>query len=104
MRLVIIESPFAGDEEEHIDYARDAMNHSFECGEYPFASHLLYTQIFDDSDPLQRKLGIKAGLAWGAKADATIVYKDLGITAGMKKGILRALKEKRPVEYRKIYK
>jgi len=104
MPLVIIESPFAGDIENNIKYARACMADSLKRGEAPLASHLLYTQkgILRDGVPEERIWGIEAGLAWGKKAEKTIVYTDLGISEGMKKGIQRALDEGRPVEYRNI--
>ena len=104
LKLVIIESPYAGDIERNLKYARACMADSLRRGEMPFASHLLYTQegILDDSDAPQRKLGIDAGLAWGRFADMTVVYTDLGISEGMWEGIGRASDEGRPIEYRSI--
>jgi hypothetical protein len=106
MRLVILESPFAGDEQANIDYARLCVRDSLIRGEAPIASHLLYTQptILDDSVREERKNGIAAGLAWGKVADATVVYTDRGISRGMKYGISVAAFEMRPVEYRSIEK
>jgi hypothetical protein len=101
-RLVIIESPYAGDVETNTRYARAALTDSLRRGEAPIASHLLYTQVLDDLDPRQRDAGILAGLAWGAHADATIVYTDLGTSSGMLLGIDRATAEGRTVEYRTI--
>ena len=103
-RLVVLETPFRGDVEKNIEYARKCMRDCFMRGEFPFASHLLYTQegILDDGAPEERALGIEAGLAWVKVAEATIVYTDLGISEGMKKGIERAKKESRPVEYRTL--
>jgi hypothetical protein len=104
MRLVILESPFAGDEQANIDYARLCVRDSLMRGEAPIASHLLYTQptILDDSVPEERKNGIAAGLAWGKVADATVVYTDRGISRGMKYGISVAAFEMRTIEYRSI--
>lgn len=83
--LVILESPYAGSVERNVHYARRAMRHSLSLGEYPIASHLLYTQpgILDDLDPAQRSLGIEAGLAWRRVADRAVFYTDLGWSAGM---------------------
>ncbi|MDB0602148.1 hypothetical protein PL373_13515 [Tenacibaculum maritimum] len=105
MKLVIIESPFAGDVEKHIEYARKCMKDCFNRGEYPFASHLLYTQegILDDENPKERKLGIEAGLKWGEYAETTVVYTDYGISSGMVDGINAALIENREIEYRKLF-
>lgn len=104
MRLVILESPFAGDEQANIDYARLCVRDSLMRGEAPIASHLLYTQptILDDSDPHERAHGITAGLAWGKVAEATVVYTDRGISRGMHLGIHSAEYHDRPVEYRSL--
>ncbi|MFH0808701.1 MAG: hypothetical protein V1888_03765 [archaeon] len=102
--LVILESPFAGDVEKNLKYARKCMRDCFIRGEFPFASHLLYTQkgILDDDDCEERKLGIGAGLCWGKFASKTVVYTDLGITEGMKEGIKNAEDCGREVEMRKL--
>ena len=103
-KLVVLESPFKGDIEKNLEYARECMKDCFTRGEFPFASHLLYTQegILDDDIPKERMLGINAGLAWGENAEKTVVYTDLGITSGMEFGIERAKSKGRPVEYRSI--
>jgi hypothetical protein len=106
MRLVILESPFAGDEQANIDYARLCVRDSLMRGEAPIASHLLYTQptILDDSVPEERQHGIDAGLAWGKVADATVVYMDRGISGGMKWGMKLANDAGRHVELRNLEK
>lgn len=81
---VIIESPYAGDIDRNIKYARQCVKDSLNRGESPIASHLLYTQegILDDSLP-NEKLGIDAGLAWKSVADKHVFYTDYGYSAGM---------------------
>lgn len=81
--LVVIESPYAGDVKGNVAYARRAMLHSLSLGEYPIASHLLYTQVLEDTVPERRKLGIDAGLAWAAHCDLAAIYCDRGISKGM---------------------
>lgn len=102
--LVIVESPFAGNVEENIHYARMAVRDSLLRGEAPIASHLLYTQegILDDNIPEERQHGIDAGLAWGKVADKTVVYIDKGISRGMGYGIERAIQEGRKIEFRSL--
>jgi hypothetical protein len=102
--LVILESPFAGDVQGNIHYARMAVRDSLLRGEAPIASHLLYTQegILNDDVPEERQHGIDAGLAWGKVAEKTVVYIDKGISLGMKYGIARAFKEGRGVEFRSL--
>lgn len=104
MIRVIVESPFAGNTEENIRYARKCMADCLKRGEAPFASHLLYTQegILNDDIPDERKLGIDAGLEWGKLANKTVVYVDRGISRGMQFGIDNADDNNRPVEYRTI--
>lgn len=104
MRLVIVESPFAGDVEANIAYARSCVRDSLQRGEAPIASHLLYTQpgILDDTIPEERRQGIDAGLAWRAVAQASVVYVDRGISSGMRYGIASAMQAGILVEFRSI--
>ena len=101
-RLVILESPYAGDIEANVEYARRAVRDSLLRGEAPIASHLLYTQpgILRDEVPEERQAGIDAGLAWKVVAQATVVYADRGITKGMSYGIAAAQAAGLPVEVR----
>lgn len=102
MRTVVIESPLAGDYERNHAYACLAMLDCLRRGEAPFASHLLYPQVLDDLDAADRKLGMQAGLALGAKLDAAVVYTDLGISSGVKAAITRHTREGMEIEYRQI--
>ncbi|WP_241244688.1 hypothetical protein [Burkholderia ambifaria] len=105
MKLVLIESPYAGDVDANLAYLRAAMRDCLMRGEAPFASHALYTQagVLDDTLPAERALGIEAGLCWGARAAKTVVYQDRGLSVGMQYGIDRARMERRDVEYRSIH-
>ena len=60
--------------------------------------------MLDDSIAEERELGIRAGLAWGEVAEATVVYVDRGVSAGMKKEIAAAETAERTVEYRRIHR
>lgn len=104
MKLVIVESPYAGDVRRNVAYACACMRDCLMRGEAPFASHVLYTRVgvLDDDIPEERTRGMDAGFAWGAMAAATVVYTDLGTTKGMLEGIERAEIARRPVEYRSI--
>jgi hypothetical protein len=104
MRLVIVESPYAGEVARNERYARACLADCLRRGEAPFASHLLYTQpgVLRDGVNPERVLGIRAGFAWGRMADATVVYTDLGLSPGMQAGIDDARDNWRPVEYRQI--
>ncbi len=107
MRLVLLESPYAGtpaEIERNVAYARACMADCLARNEAPIASHLLYTQpgVLRDDIPEQRKLGIAAGFAWGRHAEAVVVYQDLGVTPGMRAGIERADAMGQPVERRSL--
>ena len=92
MKLVVVESPYAGDVERNVTYARAALADCLHRSEAPFASHLLYTQpgVLDDGIPDERALGIEAGFRWGLMADLVAVYLDLGWSAGMRAGVASA--------------
>lgn len=103
--IVIIESPYAAattfERERNDRYLRAAIRNCLERGEAPFASHAIYTlpDVLDDTDPVERELGITAGFAFRRVADRTVVYQDLGISPGMQRGIDQAL-EFHAVDYR----
>jgi hypothetical protein len=103
-RLVILESPYAGDVEANVAYARACVRDSLLRGEAPIASHLLYTQpgVLDDDVPAERQQGIDAGLAWRGVAECSVVYTDRGISKGMEYGIKAAADAGVPVEYRAL--
>jgi hypothetical protein len=105
-KLVILESPYAGNIVGNVRYARAAVKDSLMRGEAPIASHLLYTQpnILDDDIPEERQMGIDAGLAWRTVAEATVVYTDFGISRGMKFGIDKAIASGKTIEYRSLEK
>lgn len=97
MKPAIIESPFAGhtpeETEENRKYALRAMRHALEHGYAPVASHLLYTQVLDDTVGSERALGMKAGFAVNqalGKEAVCLVYTDRGISKGMVEGIEEA--------------
>lgn len=104
VKLVILESPYAGDVEANVEYARRAVRDSLSRGEAPIASHLLYTHpgILRDDVPDERQWGIDAGLAWRRVSEGTVVYTDRGISVGMAYGIMAARSAGKPVEFRTL--
>lgn len=61
-RLVYICSPYAGDVGKNVEFAKAACRYAMERNCTPVAVHLLYPQLLDDSDPVQRRAGIRMGL------------------------------------------
>lgn len=102
--LVVLESPYGGDIDRNVRYARACLRDSIMRGESPIASHLLYTQpeVLRDEVPDERELGIKAGLAWQRVAATSVVYTDMGISPGMAFGIEQAKLHGIPVELRSL--
>lgn len=104
-RLVILESPYAGDVLLNTQYARAALRDSIHRGEAPLASHLLYTQpgVLDDAIPDERLLGINSGLAWGHFADSQVFYCDRGWSGGMVRAYSFGLRHHWTQEFRSLH-
>jgi hypothetical protein len=108
-RRVVLESPLAGHGTEHagkyttnVRYARACLRDALGRGEAPIAFHLLYPQVLDDKLEPERAYGIGAGQAWIAQAQALVVYRDRGISNGMKRSINIAEAIGKPIEYREL--
>jgi len=104
MKLVVIESPYAGDVEGNVAYARQCLRHSLDQGEAPFASHLLYTQptVLDDTVERERLRGIQAGYEWMEAADIVAFYIDRGWSPGMLKALKMARMLHKVIEVRAL--
>ncbi len=105
MRLVILESPFAGatpaDRHRNEMYLRRCIRDSIQRGESPYASHKILPGALDDTN-YERKIGIEAGYAWWAKADAIVFYLDHGMSGGMAAAMVRARKDGYVIEERRL--
>lgn len=105
MRLVVIESPFAGELDRNRVYLDRCILDCLARGESPYASHRMLTSALDDLVHAQRTYGIQAGFYWRRAASATIVYCDYGVSRGMQLGILDAQAlDEHVIEYREIGK
>lgn len=104
MRLVIVESPYAGEVERNVAYARRCINDCLARKESAIASHLLFTQpgILDDLKPEERELGISAGLVWYRVAEAICFYIDLGWSPGMRRAFEHARRLFKQIEIRAL--
>lgn len=102
MKLVIIESPYAGDIEANTIYARKCLMDSLRRGEAPLASHLLYPQVLIEDIPEERQWGIDAGLAWRSVCDYAIFYVDKGWSNGMKVALKTYVSEYKAVKVRRL--
>lgn len=104
MRRVLLESPWLGDVAANFAYAVECLRDSLRRGESPIASHVLlaHAGVLDDLNQEERATGIAAGFAWRSVADATIVYVDRGVSAGMEAGIADAAAIGQAVEFRRL--
>ncbi len=55
MKLVYICSPYAGEIEPNIKFAKAACRYAMEQGCAPVAVHLLYSQLLNDAVPSERE-------------------------------------------------
>jgi hypothetical protein len=104
MRLVIVESPYMGDIDANVEYARAAIRDALVRGEAPIASHLLYTQtgVLRDEVPGERAWGIAAGLAWRRVAEISAFYTDKGWSGGMLAALKSAIETGAPFTLRSL--
>lgn len=93
MLRVYIASPFRGatveETRQNIVYARLCVLDCLERGESPYASHLIITQVYAETDAL-RDIGLRAGDAYRAVSDVVALYVDLGVTDGMRRAEVAA--------------
>jgi len=95
-----IESPLAGNFRRNVRYAQLCMLDSLKRGEAPYASHLLYPQVFDDLDEDQRRIGMQAGHVWLRQAELVALYIDFGMSRGMSMAEALAVKLGKPTTQR----
>lgn len=96
-RRVYVASAYAGDVGKNtaaaIDYCRFVIGEGF----MPVASHLLYPQILNDGDPVERGLGLLFGLALLRLCDEVWVFGEK--TPGVLQEIEEAKKLHKPIRY-----
>jgi hypothetical protein len=93
MTAVFICSPYRGDVEKNRKIALALCKKAFDNYCAPFAPHLLYPQMLDDSNPEQRELGIGAGLEFLKCCDLMYVYADCPPSGGMQTEMMLASQE-----------
>ncbi len=96
-KRVFICSKYAGDIEHNVRIALALCRMAVDAGLTPFAPHLLYTRFLDDSDPIQRDLGISLGLRFMESCDVVWVYVGEGVSDGMRREMEHARRLGKPV-------
>ncbi len=96
-RKVYVASKYAGDVDVNvaatITYCRRVIN----AGYMPVASHLLYPQILNDSDPKERDLGLLFGLALLRMCDEVWVFGT--VSPGVAQEVEEAKRLKKQIRY-----
>lgn len=101
MKLIYICSPFSGDVEGNIKRAQEYCKEAIRAGYTPIAPHLLYPQILDDTNSMERELGIQMGLNILEICDEIWVFGQ-DLTAGMDREVKFAKQKNIPVIYKSI--
>ncbi len=101
-RLVVIESPYAGQPIDNIAYLHRCIRECALRGDSPYASHLMLTTALDDNDADERTLGIALGLEFRRRVDMRIFYVDRGWSRGMTAALDIYNRDGLPYEVRKL--
>lgn len=88
--LVYVCSPYRGDTERNIAYAKELTRKVLEYGYTPITPHLYLTQVLDDENPKERELGLMAGKELLKHCEYILVGSRYGISEGMQQEIMIA--------------
>ena len=99
-KMVYVASRYAGDIPANTVAAVRCCQQVIREGCMPVASHLLYPQILDDSNPKERVLGLSFGLALLGLCDEVWVYGEP--SPGMEREIEEAKRLGEPIQYREV--
>jgi hypothetical protein len=89
VKLVYICSPYAGNTDQNIRFAKASCRYAASQGCAPIAPHLLYPQFLNDSVPSERDVGIRMGLRLLSPCDELWICGSR-ISAGMENEITEA--------------
>lgn len=92
-KLCYICSPYRGNTKRNIEYAKELTGIVLDCGYTPVTPHLYLTQVLDEKDPEQRKLGMAAGAELLRHCSYIFIGSKYGLSEGMMNEIQIALEE-----------
>ena len=90
MKAAYICSPYSGDIKRNKEYARELTLRAIKDGYAPITPHLYITECLNDSDALDRALGLKIAINLLQKCDAIYIGRKFGVSQGMKAEIIIA--------------
>jgi hypothetical protein len=99
VKRVFLISPYSGDVERNLKYADKCQTFCFSSGWAPFAGHLQYTRVLDDSDEKDRSFGMTSAYEWLIVSELAVAFMDLGVSRGMHADLDAASRLKVPIQY-----
>lgn len=98
--FVYICSKYAGNIEVNVWRAINFCRYAISKGKIPIASHLLYPQILDDRNPVQREMGLQFGLALLSICSEVWVFNEnRELSEGMRSEVRFARQTGKPVRF-----
>ncbi len=95
-KMIYVASPYAGDVEKNVEFAKAACDYVRRCGFGFFAPHLFYPEFLDDNVPEQRKQGLEMGLSMLTRCDELWIFGN-HISSGMRMELEYASKKGVPI-------
>ncbi len=96
MKFIYVASPYAGEIEKNVAFAKEACEFTRQEGHAFFAPHLFYPDFLDDNIPEQREQGLKMGITALDRCDELWVFGS-HISSGMKSEIAYAQQKGIPI-------
>lgn len=96
MKLIYVASPYAGDVEKNVAYAKRVCREIAEHGYAFVAPHLMYPAVLDDAVPEERQTGIEMGLTLLSRCDELWAFGPV-VSSGMQREIAEAERLRIPI-------
>lgn len=90
-KLCYVCSPYRGDTERNIEYAKELTRLALDNGYDPITPHLYLTQVLNEDDPAQREKGMAAGTELLKHCRYILIGSRFGLSEGMLAEINTAL-------------
>ena len=101
MKLLFISSPYKQFKARNLEYAKELLKEAIDAGYVPIAPHLLYPQVLDDDNSLERNIALELCKNLLKRCDAVLVGKKYGVSQGMKLEIELARKLGKKIIWKK---
>lgn len=92
-KLVYICSPYRGETERNVEYARELTRAALDNGYVPITPHLYITQVVDDNKPQERERGMAAGKELLKHCKYILIGSRYGLSSGMLEEIEIAIEQ-----------